>query len=123
MAALCGSTTSTRARAQARAAPARRASRAARSAPRRAAARAAAEAEPRDDSQRIVITGMGVVSCFGNDVDEYYNALLEGKSGVKEISRFDASEFPTKFAAQIEDFSSAGYIDKKNDRRMDDWYG
>eukprot|EP00793_Prasinoderma_coloniale_P000019 PRCOL_00005527-RA len=69
---------------------------------------------------RVVITGTGVVSCFGNDVDEFYDALLEGRSGVKEISRFDASEFPTKFAAQIEGFTSEGFIDRKNDRRMDD---
>mmetsp|Transcript_4444 Transcript_4444/g.15889 ORF Transcript_4444/g.15889 Transcript_4444/m.15889 type:complete len:471 (+) Transcript_4444:112-1524(+) len=73
-----------------------------------------------DPKKRVVITGMGCVSCFGNDVDTFYDNLLAGNSGIKPISRFDASDFPTKFAGQIEDFSSEGYIDKKNDRRMDD---
>ena len=56
---------------------------------------------------------------FGNDVDTYYDKLLAGESGVDFIDRFDASEFPTRFAAQIRGFSSEGYIDSKNDRRLD----
>jgi 3-oxoacyl-[acyl-carrier-protein] synthase II len=86
-----------------------------------AAPRAAAAAGPRTDpSQRVVITGMGVVSCFGNDVDAFYNELLAGTSGVGAIDRFDASEFPTNFAAQIRNFDNEGLIDKKNARRYDD---
>ncbi|EFJ36887.1 hypothetical protein SELMODRAFT_230041 [Selaginella moellendorffii] len=63
---------------------------------------------------------MGLVSVFGSDTDKYYDKLLEGVSGVAPIDRFDASQFPTKFAAQIRDFSAKGYIDGKNDRRLDD---
>ncbi|PKA60869.1 3-oxoacyl-[acyl-carrier-protein] synthase I, chloroplastic [Apostasia shenzhenica] len=73
-----------------------------------------------DPKKRVVLTGMGMVSVFGNDVDKYYERLLEGESGIGPIDRFDASVFPTRFAGQIRDFSSEGYIDGKNDRRLDD---
>ncbi|DBB17997.1 TPA: 3-oxoacyl-[acyl-carrier-protein] synthase I, chloroplastic [Trebouxia sp. C0006] len=74
----------------------------------------------RPDNERIVITGMGVASCFGNDVDTFYDSLLAGKSGIKEITRFDASEFPTRFGGQIENFDIEGLVDRKNARRYDD---
>jgi len=70
--------------------------------------------------RRVVITGLGVVSALGNDVEEFYKRLLSGESAVKPISRFDVSSFPTKFAAQIEDFDPEGLIDAKNLRRYDD---
>ncbi|KAL0324178.1 UNVERIFIED_CONTAM: 3-oxoacyl-[acyl-carrier-protein] synthase I, chloroplastic [Sesamum calycinum] len=54
------------------------------------------------------------------DVDTFYNKLLDGVSGITPIDRFDASEYSVKFAGQIRDFSSKGYIDGKNDRRLDD---
>ncbi|KAI5063532.1 hypothetical protein GOP47_0022079 [Adiantum capillus-veneris] len=73
-----------------------------------------------DPKKRVVITGMGLVSCFGNDIDVFYNKLLDAQSGVGYIDRFDASGYSTKFAAQIKGFSSHGYIDGKNDRRLDD---
>ncbi|KAH6557093.1 hypothetical protein KP509_1Z135200 [Ceratopteris richardii] len=63
---------------------------------------------------------MGLVSVFGNDIDTFYDKLLEGQSGIAMIDRFDASKFPTKFGGQIRNFSSEGYIDGKNDRRLDD---
>lgn len=79
--------------------------------------RAAASADPK---KRVVITGMGMCSVFGNDPDHFYNQLLEGVSGIDTITRFDASEFPTNFAGQIKDFDNEGLIDKKNARRYDD---
>lgn len=82
-------------------------------------ATSAAPKREKDPKKRVVITGLGVVSVFGNDVDTYYDKLLAGESGVDFIDRFDASEFPTRFAAQIRGFSSEGYIDSKNDRRLD----
>lgn len=63
---------------------------------------------------------MGLVSVFGNDVNAYYEKLLAGESGITLIDRFDASKFPTRFGGQIRDFKSEGYIDGKNDRRLDD---
>ncbi|KAH6557090.1 hypothetical protein KP509_1Z135200 [Ceratopteris richardii] len=74
----------------------------------------------KDPKKRVVITGMGLVSVFGNDIDTFYDKLLEGQSGIAMIDRFDASKFPTKFGGQIRNFSSEGYIDGKNDRRLDD---
>ncbi|GJN29387.1 hypothetical protein PR202_gb17611 [Eleusine coracana subsp. coracana] len=87
----------------------------------RASATAAAAAPRRetDPKKRVVITGMGLVSVFGNDVDTYYDRLLAGESGIGPIDCFDASKFPTRFAGQIRGFSSEGYIDGKNDRRLD----
>lgn len=74
----------------------------------------------KDPKKRVVITGMGLVSVFGNDIDTFYNKLLEGESGISLIDKFDASNFSVRFAGQIRDFSSKGYIDGKNDRRLDD---
>ncbi|XP_047075480.1 3-oxoacyl-[acyl-carrier-protein] synthase I, chloroplastic-like [Lolium rigidum] len=92
--------------------------------PARISVRASAAAAPprreTDPKKRVVITGMGLVSVFGNDVDAYYDRLLAGESGIGPIDRFDASKFPTRFAGQIHGFSSEGYIDGKNDRRLDD---
>ncbi|CAL5051583.1 unnamed protein product [Urochloa decumbens] len=85
-----------------------------------ASATAAAPRRETDPKKRVVITGMGLVSVFGNDVDAYYDRLLAGESGIGPIDRFDASKFPTRFAGQIRGFSSEGYIDGKNDRRLDD---
>lgn len=73
-----------------------------------------------DPKKRVVITGMGVVSVFGNDVNTFYEKLLEGQSGITLIDKFDASNFTVRFAGQIRNFSSVGYIDGKNDRRLDD---
>lgn len=69
--------------------------------------------------KRIVVTGMGVVSCFGNDVDEFYRCLLEGKSGVVPISGFSCEEYPTRIAAEIQRFDPGEYVDKKQARRID----
>ncbi|KAH7658049.1 3-oxoacyl-[acyl-carrier-protein] synthase II protein [Dioscorea alata] len=73
-----------------------------------------------DPKKRIVVTGMGLVSVFGNDIDLFYDKLLGGQSGISLIDRFDASNYSVRFAGQIRDFSSKGYIDGKNDRRLDD---
>jgi 3-oxoacyl-[acyl-carrier-protein] synthase II len=69
--------------------------------------------------RRIVITGMGVVSCFGNDVEHYYDQLLAGRSGVHPIQGFDTSEYPTKIAGEILNFDPGEYLDKKQARRFD----
>lgn len=69
--------------------------------------------------RRIVVTGMGVVSCFGTDVDHYYQQLLEGKSGVGFIDQFPCSDWPTHIAAGIKDFDPGDYMDKKQARRVD----
>ncbi|XP_044495420.1 3-oxoacyl-[acyl-carrier-protein] synthase I, chloroplastic-like [Mangifera indica] len=84
-----------------------------------ASATKSAPKREKDPKKRVVITGMGVVSVFGNDVDAYYEKLLAGESGITMIDSFDASKFPTQFGGQIRGFSGKGFIDGKNDRRMD----
>eukprot|EP00232_Nephroselmis_pyriformis_P001028 CAMPEP_0182912280 /NCGR_PEP_ID=MMETSP0034_2-20130328/37432_1 /TAXON_ID=156128 /ORGANISM="Nephroselmis pyriformis, Strain CCMP717" /LENGTH=478 /DNA_ID=CAMNT_0025048943 /DNA_START=18 /DNA_END=1454 /DNA_ORIENTATION=- len=74
-----------------------------------------------DPKKRIVITGMGCASVFGNDVDVFYDNLLAGNSGIAQIDRFDITDFPTKFGGQIRDFScDEKYVNKKSMRRLDD---
>lgn len=74
----------------------------------------------RDPKKRVVITGLGLCSVFGNDPDTFYDKLLAGESGINTIDRFDASEFPTRFGGQIRKFNDEDLIDKKNARRYDD---
>ncbi|XP_071699410.1 3-oxoacyl-[acyl-carrier-protein] synthase I, chloroplastic-like [Rutidosis leptorrhynchoides] len=73
----------------------------------------------KDAKKRVVITGMGVISLLGNNVDTFYERLLDGENRVALIDKFDASKLPTKFGAQIRDFSANGYIDDNNDERLD----
>jgi 3-oxoacyl-[acyl-carrier-protein] synthase II len=72
-----------------------------------------------DKRRRVVITGMGIVSCFGNDVAHFYEQLLAGKSGVKPLEEFPCQDYPTRFAATIRDFDAGDYMDKKQARRVD----
>jgi 3-oxoacyl-[acyl-carrier-protein] synthase II len=69
--------------------------------------------------KRIVVTGMGVVSCLGNDVDQFYKHLLEGKSGIAPITGFPCENFSTRFAGTVPDFDTSAYIEKKQARRID----
>jgi 3-oxoacyl-[acyl-carrier-protein] synthase II len=69
--------------------------------------------------RRVVITGMGVMTSLGRDIDTFWKSLRDGKSGLTRITRFDASDIPTKVAAEINDFSPEDYLDKKEARRMD----
>jgi 3-oxoacyl-[acyl-carrier-protein] synthase II len=69
--------------------------------------------------KRVVITGLGVVSPVGNTVEEFWEALKNGKSGAGKISRFDVSNYTTQIAAEVKGFDPLNYIDKKEARRMD----
>jgi len=69
--------------------------------------------------RRVVITGMGLVTCFGSDVDSFYNSLLEGKSGITPITDFDVSDYTTRFAGIIKDFDVGEFMPKKMARRAD----
>src|SRR5438874_1352677 len=60
--------------------------------------------------KRVVVTGMGVVTPLGNDVESLFTANLEGRSGVGPITLFNASRFPTQFAAQVRDFDLSKYV-------------
>lgn len=69
--------------------------------------------------KRIVVTGMGIVSCFGTDVDHFYDQLLQGVSGIVPIEGFPVAEYPTRFAGEIRNFETGEYMDKKQARRVD----
>lgn len=68
---------------------------------------------------RVVVTGMGVVTSLGKDLDTFWNNLLEGKSGVSLVEAFDVSDYPTKIAASVKDFNPEDYIERKEARKMD----
>ena len=70
-------------------------------------------------SRRVVITGLGTVAPVGNSVDEAWENLKAGKSGISLITRFDTSELATKFAGEIKDFDANALIGRKEARRMD----
>lgn len=71
------------------------------------------------DMKRVVITGLGAVTPLGIGKDKLWEGLLEGRSGVGPISRFDTEEFTTKIAAEVKDFNPEDFIEKKEARRMD----
>jgi 3-oxoacyl-[acyl-carrier-protein] synthase II len=69
--------------------------------------------------RRVVVTGLGVVSPVGNSVEEFWSNLKNGISGVDRVTKFDASLFSTKIAAEVKEFDPLKYIDKKEARRLD----
>ncbi len=71
------------------------------------------------NKKRVVVTGMGVVSCFGTNVDEFYHRLLAGNSGIVPIEEFPCQDFPTRFAGVVRNFEVGDYLDKKQARRVD----
>ena len=69
--------------------------------------------------RRVVVTGMGVLSPIGNSLDEFWESLINGKSGIATITRFDASDFKTRFAGELKNYNPEGIIDAKEARRID----
>lgn len=69
--------------------------------------------------KRVVVTGLGALTPIGNTLDEYWNALITGKSGAAPIKQFDASKFKTQFACEVKDFNVSDHIDRKEARKLD----
>lgn len=69
--------------------------------------------------KRVVVTGMGLVSPLGSDVDHFYDQLLNGQSGVKPIQKFPCADFSTRIAAGVEHVDAQNYIEPKLNRRLD----
>ena len=69
--------------------------------------------------RRVVITGLGLVSPLGNDVESSWRGLLAGESGAAEITQFDHTDYPVHFACELKDFDPTNWIDRKASRRMD----
>ncbi len=69
--------------------------------------------------KRVVITGLGALTPIGNNVTDYWNALLAGVSGADFIKQFDADKFKTKFACELKNFNVDDHIDRKESKRLD----
>ncbi|AXA90172.1 beta-ketoacyl-ACP synthase II [Massilia sp. YMA4] len=70
-------------------------------------------------NRRVVVTGLGCVAPVGNTIAEAWSAITEGKSGIANITKFDASAFSTRFAGEVKNFNVEQYIDAKAARHMD----
>jgi 3-oxoacyl-[acyl-carrier-protein] synthase II len=70
-------------------------------------------------AHRVVITGMGVMTSLGQDLDTFWSNLTAGKSGISMIENFDVTEYTTRFASEIKDFKPEDHFEKKAARRMD----
>ena len=69
--------------------------------------------------RRVVVTGLGAVTPLGNNVEDFWQGLVNGVSGANLITHFDASLFKTRFACEVKDFDPLTVIDKKEVRRLD----
>ncbi len=67
----------------------------------------------------MVVTGLGMVSPLGNDIESSWASLIAGESGAADITQFDASEFPVHFAAELKEFDPTNWMEHKQARRMD----
>jgi len=75
--------------------------------------------EQMNKGRRVVVTGLGIMSPLGLEVDRFWENLISGKSGVSRIDRFDVEKIASKIAAQIRDFEPENYMDFKQAKRMD----
>lgn len=69
--------------------------------------------------KRVVVTGLGALTPIGNNIQEYWNALISGKSGAAPITYYDTEKHKTKFACEVKNFNIEDFIDRKEARRMD----
>ena len=71
------------------------------------------------DRRRVVITGMGLITALGNDLESNWAAMLEGRSGVRRIEAFDPSRVDAQIAGEVRDFDASHVLDRKERRRTD----
>ena len=69
--------------------------------------------------RRVVVTGLGMLSPLGNSPESTWQNLLLGKSGISDITHFDTSEYPTRFAGLVKDFDAQDYMARKDAKQMD----
>lgn len=74
---------------------------------------------PRYNFPRVVVTGIGAVTPIGNNIEEFWNSMLEGKSGTDYITKFDASQFATRFANEVKNYDPLLHMNRKEIQRMD----
>ena len=69
--------------------------------------------------KRVVVTGLGAVTPIGNDVQSFWQGLVNGTSGAADITKFDATNFKTQFACEVKDFDVSQFLHRKESRKMD----
>lgn len=74
---------------------------------------------PQPIGQRVVVTGVGILSPIGNSPDEFWEALLRGRCGIKPITAWDTTGYPSRFAGIVEGFDARNYLDRQEARRTD----
>ena len=73
------------------------------------------------DSRRVVITGTGITSSIGNNTADFWDSLINGRSGIGPVTRFDSEGFRTRIAGEVKDFDISKYISPKEARRLDEF--
>tara|TARA_B100001758_G_C18407476_1_gene613105 strand:- start:927 stop:2180 length:1254 start_codon:yes stop_codon:yes gene_type:complete len=71
------------------------------------------------NTRRVVVTGIGALTPIGNNVQDYWKALIKGESGAGPITHFDAQNFKTKFACELKNFNPTDFLDRKESRKLD----
>jgi 3-oxoacyl-[acyl-carrier-protein] synthase II len=71
------------------------------------------------ETRRVVVTGLGALTPVGNTAEEFWASLMQGRSGIGPITRFDATDFPTRIAGEVRGFDPLNFVDKKEARRLD----
>ena len=69
--------------------------------------------------KRVVVTGLGALTPIGNNIEEYWDGLMKGKSGAAPITLYDAEKFKTKFACEVKGFNVNDHMDRKEARKLD----
>lgn len=69
--------------------------------------------------KRVVVTGLGAITPLGNDIQSYWQGLVNGVSGAAPITKFDSTNFKTQFACEVKNFDVAEFMDRKESRKMD----
>ena len=69
--------------------------------------------------KRVVVTGLGALTPIGNNIEDFWNGLVNGVSGAAPITYFDAAKFKTRFACELKNFDITQFFDKKEARKMD----
>ncbi|SVD05458.1 uncharacterized protein METZ01_LOCUS358312, partial [marine metagenome] len=70
-------------------------------------------------SRRVVVTGIGIISPLGIGIEENWSAIINGRSGIGPITRFDVESFPVKFAGEVKGFDAEQYMEHKEVKKMD----
>ena len=71
--------------------------------------------------RRVVVTGVGAVTSLSNEVDDLWNRLIAGQSGIHPITAFDPADYKVKFGGQVQDWAPDSYIDAREQKRIDRW--